>query len=131
MSDGTVSTQYWVIPAAAQATLAQVQSQVMPAAQAVQTVSKTYVDQSIAELQSTLLTASGGTLSGHRFECRTDATDAGGNETLCRYAGGDGRAADGRDGDGSVHGAADRSRVQGINFRERTLAPSCRLAWAR
>ena len=64
MSDGTVSTQYWVIPAAAQASLAQVQSQVMPAAQAVQTVSKTYVDQSIAELESSLLTASGGTLSG-------------------------------------------------------------------
>ena len=40
MSDGTTSTQYWVVPAAAQATLAQVQAQVMPAAQAVQAVSK-------------------------------------------------------------------------------------------
>ncbi len=64
MSDGTVSTQYWVIPAAAQASLAQVESQVMPAAQAVQAVNKTYVDQAISELEGSLLTASGGTLSG-------------------------------------------------------------------
>ena len=64
MSDGTTSTQYWVVPAAAQATLAQVQAQLMPAAQAVQTVSKSYVDQSITELTGSLLTASGGTLSG-------------------------------------------------------------------
>ena len=64
MSDGTTNTQYWVVPAAAQATLAQVQAQLMPAAQAVQTVSKSYVDQSIAELTGSLLTASGGILSG-------------------------------------------------------------------
>src|SRR5579863_3575390 len=47
MSDGSVSTQYWVVPGSAQATLAQVQAQVMPAAQAVQAVNKSYVDQSI------------------------------------------------------------------------------------
>ena len=64
MSDGTTSTEYWVVPAAAQATLAQVQAQVMPAAQAVQAVSKAYVDQAIAELSGSMLTASGGTLSG-------------------------------------------------------------------
>ncbi|MGA2674486.1 MAG: hypothetical protein ABSE99_14800 [Terracidiphilus sp.] len=64
MSDGTTSTEYWVIPAAAQATLGQVRAQLMPAAQAVQTVSKAYVDQAIAELTESLLTASGGTLSG-------------------------------------------------------------------
>ncbi len=64
MSDGTVNTEYWVVPAAAQASLAQVQAQVMPAAQAVQTVSKAYVDQSIAEMEGSLLTASGGTLTG-------------------------------------------------------------------
>ena len=67
MSDGTTSTQYWVVPAAAQASLAQVQSQLMPAAQAVQTVSKAYVDQQIAELTGSLLTASGGTLSGNLY----------------------------------------------------------------
>jgi hypothetical protein len=50
LADGTVDTQYWVVPAAATATLAAVQAQLMPAAQAVQTVSKAYVDQAIAEL---------------------------------------------------------------------------------
>jgi hypothetical protein len=64
MSDGTTSTEYWVVPVAAQASLAQVQAQLMPAAQAVQTVSKSYVDQAITELTESLLTASGGTLSG-------------------------------------------------------------------
>jgi hypothetical protein len=64
MSDGTVNTQYWVVPAAASATLAQVQAQVMPAAQAIQTVSKAYVDEAITELSQSLLTASGGTLTG-------------------------------------------------------------------
>ena len=54
MSDGSTSTQYWVVPAAAKATLAQVRAQVMPAAQAVQTVSKAYVDQAIAELTAKL-----------------------------------------------------------------------------
>ncbi len=64
LSDGTTSTEYWVVPAAAQAGLAQVRAQVMPAAQAVQTVSKSYVDQSVQELTQSLLTASGGSLSG-------------------------------------------------------------------
>jgi len=69
MSDGSTSTQYWVVPAAAQATLAQVQAQLMPAAQAVQAVSKAYVDQAIAELSGSLLTASGGTLTGPLTLC--------------------------------------------------------------
>jgi hypothetical protein len=64
MSDGTVNTQYWVVPAAASATLAQVQAQVMPAAQAIQSASKAYVDEAITELSQSLLTASGGTLTG-------------------------------------------------------------------
>ena len=64
MSDGATSTEYWVVPAAARASLGQVRAQLMPAAQAVQAVSKAYVDQSIAELAQSLLTASGGTLSG-------------------------------------------------------------------
>jgi len=64
MSDGSVSTQYWVVPAAAQATLAQVQTQVMPAAQAVQAVSKSYVDEAIAQLNQSGLLGSGGTMTG-------------------------------------------------------------------
>jgi Pectate lyase superfamily protein len=64
LSDGSTNTQYWVIPAAASASLAQVQARLMPAAQAVQAVSKTYVDEQIAEAIGSLLTASGGTLTG-------------------------------------------------------------------
>jgi hypothetical protein len=64
MSNGSTSTEYWVVPAAAQASLGQVRAQVMPSSQAVQAVSKAYVDQAITELTQSLLTASGGTLSG-------------------------------------------------------------------
>src|SRR6185312_6168061 len=63
-SDGTVSTQYWTVPAAAQASLAQVQAQVMPAAQAVQAVSKAYVDQAVSQALGSQLTGSGGNLTG-------------------------------------------------------------------
>ena len=64
MSDGSTNTEYWVVPAAAQATLAQVRAQVMPAAQAVQAVTKSYVDQQVAELSEGMLSASGGNLNG-------------------------------------------------------------------
>lgn len=64
LNDGTTSTEYWTVPATAQATIAQVRAQVMPAAQAVQAVSKTYVDQSIQELTQSMLTSSGGNLIG-------------------------------------------------------------------
>ncbi len=64
LSDGTVNTEYWVVPASGTAAIATVKAQVMPAAQAVQSVTKTYVDQAIANLQGSLLTASGGTLTG-------------------------------------------------------------------
>ena len=67
MSDGTTSTQYWVVPAAAQASLGAVQAQVMPAAQAVQAVSKSYVDESIAEASMSQLSAAGGTLNGSLY----------------------------------------------------------------
>ncbi len=62
MSDGSASTEYWVVPAAAQATVAQVRAQVMPAAQAVQAVTKSYVDQAI-QTAATSLSPSGGTLT--------------------------------------------------------------------
>ncbi len=64
MSDGTTSTEYWVVPAAAQASIAQVRSQVMPAAQAVQAVSKAYVDQAIQSVARGNLTSTGGQLTG-------------------------------------------------------------------
>jgi hypothetical protein len=64
MSDGTTSTEYWVVPAAAQANIAQVRSQVMPAAQAVQAVNKAYVDQAIQSVAQGNLTSTGGQLTG-------------------------------------------------------------------
>ena len=64
LSDGSTSTEYWVVPAAATATLAQVRSMVMPAAQAVQAVSKAYVDQAVSQVAQSMLTTAGGTLSG-------------------------------------------------------------------
>jgi len=67
MSDGTTSTEYWVVPAAAQATIAQVRAQVMPSAQAVHAVNKAYVDQAIQSLSQSYLAPSGGTLSGPLF----------------------------------------------------------------
>ena len=39
LSDGSVNTQYWVVPAMSSATLGQVQAQLMPSTQAVQAVS--------------------------------------------------------------------------------------------
>ncbi len=64
MSDGTTSTEYWVVPAAAQAAIGSVRAQVMPAAQAVQAASKAYVDQAILSLTSGSLSPVGGTLTG-------------------------------------------------------------------
>ncbi len=64
LSDGTTHTEYWVVPATGQASLGQVRAQLMPAAQAVQAVSKAYVDQAIATLTQSQLAATGGTLSG-------------------------------------------------------------------
>jgi hypothetical protein len=64
LSDGATSTEYWVVPAAAQASIAQVRAQVMPAAQAVQAVSKAYVDQAIQSIPQSSLTPFSGTMSG-------------------------------------------------------------------
>ena len=64
LSDGTVSTDYWVVPASATATIASVEATVVPTAVATQAVSKAYVDQAIADLEGSLLTTDGGTLTG-------------------------------------------------------------------
>ena len=121
MSDGSASTQYWVVPAAAQASLAQVQAQVMPAAQAVQTVSKAYVDQAITELSRDL--ADGERRDAERaavFDRRSHAAFAGGGQTLCGCAGGDGGADCGREYDGTADGAGDQWRG-GAEPGERTV----------
>ncbi len=64
MSDGTTSIEYWVVPPATQVSIAQVRAQVMPAAQAVQAVSKAYVDQAIQSVARGNLTSTGGQLTG-------------------------------------------------------------------
>ncbi|MGD0097737.1 MAG: hypothetical protein ABSB60_14690 [Terracidiphilus sp.] len=69
LSDGTTTTQYWVVPAAPQVTLAQIQSQLMPPAQAVQAVSKAYVDQAIQSLASGVLSVSSATMTGALTLC--------------------------------------------------------------
>jgi hypothetical protein len=74
MSDGTVNTQYWVVPAGTSATLGQVQAQLMPSTQAVQAASKTYVDQAVAALAGGTLTISGTTMTGPLTLCCDPAT---------------------------------------------------------
>ncbi len=67
LSDGTTSTEYWVVPEAAVATIAQIRAQLMPAAQAVQAVSKAYVDQAVQSVAQGNLTSTGGALTGSLF----------------------------------------------------------------
>lgn len=64
LSDGTVNTEYWVVPAAATATIGSVRAQVEPATVAVQSVSKSYVDSSLASLTSNYVPIAGGTMTG-------------------------------------------------------------------
>lgn len=75
LSDGTTSREYWVVPATVAGggtvTLAAIKSQVLPISVAMQTVSKQYVDNAIAAVQSgaTLSTnvyvpTAGGTMTG-------------------------------------------------------------------
>jgi hypothetical protein len=69
LSDGSSNTQYWVVPAAAKAVLGQVQAQLMPATQAVQAASKSYVDQAVASLAGGTLSLSGTTMTGPLILC--------------------------------------------------------------
>jgi hypothetical protein len=67
LSDGTVSKEYWTVPAASTATIAGVRAQLQPAMVAMQSVSKSYVDALIASVAPTsgsYLPLSGGTLAG-------------------------------------------------------------------
>jgi hypothetical protein len=64
MSDGTTSTEYWVVPPGDQVSIAQVRAQVMPAVQAVQSVSRAYVDQAIRSINQGTLMSTGGTMTG-------------------------------------------------------------------
>lgn len=64
LSDGTVSREYWVVPATASTTISSVRAQLAPATVAVQPVSKSYVDSSIAAITGNYVPLAGGTMSG-------------------------------------------------------------------
>ena len=103
LSDGSTSTQYWVVPAAAQATLAQVQAQLMPAAQAVQAVSKAYVDQAITESDGESADGIGrDTERAAVLERRSDAAAAGGDKHYVDDDSCAGGSAGGREHDGGL-----------------------------
>jgi hypothetical protein len=55
LADGTVSTQFWVVPAASTATLASVQAKLMPAAQAVQTVKEVRAMRGLGAIQGSVV----------------------------------------------------------------------------
>ncbi len=72
LSDGSTNTEYWVVPAASSTTIAAVRSQVLPWRRLSiiwQLSVMAYVDEAIAALEGSLLTASGGTLTGHLYLC--------------------------------------------------------------
>ena len=64
LSDGTVSREYWVVPAAATASITSVRAQLEPPTVAVQSATKQYVDSSVASITSSYLPVNGGTMSG-------------------------------------------------------------------
>ena len=64
LGDGTVSKEYWTVPATATAAISAVRAQLAPATVAVQPVGKSYVDTSIAAITGNYLPLTGGTMSG-------------------------------------------------------------------
>jgi hypothetical protein len=64
LNDGTVTKEYWVVPAASSAAISSIRAQLEPATVAVQAVSKDYVDSSISAITGSYLSLAGGTLSG-------------------------------------------------------------------
>ena len=64
LNDGTVNKEYWVVPAAASASIVSIRAQLVPATVAVQNATKQYVDASIASLSGNYLSLTGGTMSG-------------------------------------------------------------------
>ncbi|GGH01655.1 glycosyl hydrolase family 28-related protein [Silvibacterium dinghuense] len=64
LDDGTVSKEYWVVPAATTAAISSIRAELAPATVAVQAVTKDYVDTSIAAITDEYLPLSGGTMTG-------------------------------------------------------------------
>src|SRR5271166_2143101 len=64
LNDGTVSKEYWVVPATTTATISAIRAQLAPATVPVQPVGKSYVDSSIAAIEGNYLPLAGGTMTG-------------------------------------------------------------------
>ena len=64
LNDGSVNTEYWVVPVAASTTIGEIRSQLVPATVAIQAVSKQYVDTAVSSITGNFLLASGGTMTG-------------------------------------------------------------------
>ena len=64
LNDGTVNKEYWVVPAAASASIVSIRAQLVPATVAVQNATKQYVDASIASLSGNYLALTGGAMTG-------------------------------------------------------------------
>ncbi len=64
LSDGTVNREYWMVPAVSTTAISSVRAQLAPATVAVQPVSKSYVDDSIAAITGNYVPLAGGTMSG-------------------------------------------------------------------
>ena len=64
LNDGTVSREYWVVPSGTSATISSVRAELAPATVAVQPVSKSYVDSSIAAITGNYVPLAGGTMTG-------------------------------------------------------------------
>jgi Pectate lyase superfamily protein len=64
LNDGTVSREYWVVPATPSTAIGSVRALLAPATVAVQDVSKAYVDDSIAAITGNYVPLAGGTMAG-------------------------------------------------------------------
>src|SRR5664279_1425689 len=64
LNDGSTSTEYWTVPTSATASLASVRARVVPVAVALQSVTKQYVDSSVANVSAGLMQSTGGIMNG-------------------------------------------------------------------
>lgn len=64
LSDGTVNTEYWVVPASGTAAVAAIRAQLEPSTMAVQAASQAYVNSAIGSLAGSSLPLAGGVMTG-------------------------------------------------------------------
>jgi len=64
LSDGSTSTEYWLVPTTATAEIGGVRTKIMPAYVAARSVNKQYVDTAMAAYSAGLIPATGGSMSG-------------------------------------------------------------------